>query len=211
MLLAARGAPPIAGLLGVHNVGPTLIAHGSEAHHLHLKPILQGEEIWCQGFSEPDAGSDLASLRTYAETSISGYVLNGRKVWATNGMDATHCMVLARTDREAPAHRGNSVLLVALNTPGVERRPIRQMDGAAEFAELTFDDVILAGDALVGTLNEGWRITMSTLSHERAGVISQAGGLESDARRLVDSYGHTASPICALRSSSASLKPESCD
>ena len=176
--LARRDAPPLAGLLGVNNVGPTLIAAGTPAQQRHLAAILDASEIWCQGFSEPDAGSDLASLRTSARPAGDGFVLAGRKVWTTNGMDATHCMLLARTGPAGSRHRGISAFVFPLDLPGIERRPIRQMDGGAEFAEMTFDDATVPGSALLGPLNEGWRVAMTTLAHERAGVISQAAGLQ---------------------------------
>jgi alkylation response protein AidB-like acyl-CoA dehydrogenase len=181
--LARRDAPLLAGLLGINNVGPTLIAAGSPEQRQHLPSILDAREIWCQGFSEPDAGSDLASLRTTARVVEDGFVVNGRKVWTTNGMEATHCMLLARTGTPESRHRGISALVFPMDVPGLERRPIQQMDGGAEFAEMSFDDVRLPASALLGPLNEGWRVAMTTLAHERVGVISQAAGLE---RRVFD-------------------------
>jgi alkylation response protein AidB-like acyl-CoA dehydrogenase len=195
MELARRGAPTIAGVMGVYNVGPTLIAHGTAAQRDHLRRILTGEEVWCQGFSEPDAGSDLAGLRSTAKVVDGGFVLTGHKVWTTNGMDATHCMVLARTDPAAAKHHGISALLVPLDRPGIERRPIEQMDGGAEFAELFFDEVAVPADALLGALHQGWQLTMTTLSFERAGVISQVGGLERDVGAAIARFGPTADPI----------------
>ncbi|MCU1456120.1 MAG: hypothetical protein JWL73_212 [Actinomycetia bacterium] len=189
--LALAGAPTPAGTLGLNNVGPTLIAFGSPSQQEHLPRILDTREVWCQGFSEPDAGSDLASLRTVAKVVDEGFEINGRKVWTTNGLHATHCMLLARTAPDAPAHRGISVLLMPLELRGIERRPIRQMDGGAEFAEITFDDVFVSRDALLGPLNEGWRVTMTTLSFERAGVISEAALLERDVTEELRERGST--------------------
>jgi alkylation response protein AidB-like acyl-CoA dehydrogenase len=178
--------PPLAGPLGVANVGPTLIAWGTPEQQRHLSPILDASEIWCQGFSEPDAGSDLAGLRTVALVDDDGgFEITGRKIWTTNGLEATHCLLLARTDRAAPKHRGISALLVPMDLPGIERRPIRQMDGGQEFAEMTFDAVRVGPGALLGPLHDGWRVTMTTLAHERAGVISQAVLLERDVLREV--------------------------
>jgi alkylation response protein AidB-like acyl-CoA dehydrogenase len=178
--LALAGAPTPAGTLGLNNVGPTLIRFGTPEQQRHLPAIRDTSEIWCQGFSEPDAGSDLASLRAQAAAVDDGFEITGRKVWTTNGLHATHCMLLARTDLNAPAHRGISAFLLPLDSDGIERRPIRQMDGEAEFAEITFDQVRVGPSALLGPLHEGWRVTMTTLSFERAGVISEAALIERD-------------------------------
>jgi alkylation response protein AidB-like acyl-CoA dehydrogenase len=178
--LALSAAPPLAGPLGVANVGPTVMVFGTPEQQSHLPAILDASEIWCQGFSEPDNGSDLGGLRTSARVTDRGFVVNGRKVWTTNGVEATHCMLLARTDPDVPKHRGISALLLRLDLPGIERRSIHQMDGGREFAEMTFDDVEVPASGLLGPLHDGWRVTMTTLANERAGVISQAAGLERD-------------------------------
>jgi alkylation response protein AidB-like acyl-CoA dehydrogenase len=183
--LAAVDAPMPAGVLGLNNVGPALILFGSEEQRGSLSRILTGEEIWSQGFSEPGAGSDLAALSTRAEPDGDGFLVNGQKVWTTSGMQATHCMLLVRTDPEAPKHKGISVLLVPLDTPGIERRPLRQLTGEAEFAEIFFTDVRVPRTALLGPLHDGWRVTMKTLGYERSGVISLAGSLQRDVERLV--------------------------
>jgi alkylation response protein AidB-like acyl-CoA dehydrogenase len=193
--MALRGAPTPAGVLGLNNVGPSLIAFGSPDQQRHLAAILDGGEIWCQGFSEPDAGSDLASLRTTAIVDGDGFVIAGRKIWTTNGLDATHCMLLVRTDPVAPKHRSISALLLSLDRPGIERRPIRQMDGSQEFAEMTFDDVRVPPSALLGPLHDGWRVTMTTLAHERAGVISQAALLERDVLAEIGQWMGTADAV----------------
>jgi 3-oxochol-4-en-24-oyl-CoA dehydrogenase len=192
-----RGAPPLAALLGVNNVGPTLIAYGTAEQQRHLAAILSGEELWCQGFSEPDAGSDLASMRTRARVDGDGFVLSGSKVWTTNGMEATHSLVLARTDPAERPHRGISALLVPLDAAGVTRRPIVQIDGGRDFAELVFDDVRLSPDALLGELHRGWQLTMTTLAFERAAVISQIGDLERDIAQAIDR--HRGSTDASLR------------
>lgn len=175
---AARGCPPVAGILGLNNVAPALIGVGTTAQREHLPKILDASEIWCQGFSEPDAGSDLAALRTAARPTDGGFEITGRKIWTSNGMDATHCMVLVRTDPTKAKHHGISVLLTPMDVPGLERRPIQQMDGRADFAELTFDQVFVPVTGLLGPLNEGWQIITTTLAQERAAVISQAATLE---------------------------------
>jgi alkylation response protein AidB-like acyl-CoA dehydrogenase len=185
LVLGVRRAPSIAGILGVNNVGPTLAAWGTEEQRAHLAPILSGDEIWCQGFSEPEAGSDLAGLRMQAVRDGDVFVVNGQKVWTSQGMEATHCQLLVRTDPEAPKHKGISALVVPLDLPGIERRPLRQINGEAEFAEVFFEDVRVPVTALLGPENDGWRVTMTTLSHERAGVVTMSAMLESDARTLL--------------------------
>jgi alkylation response protein AidB-like acyl-CoA dehydrogenase len=178
--LAAVGAPMVAGILGINNVGPTLAAWGTDEQKHSLPRILDGTEVWCQGFSEPDAGSDLAALKTSARQMGDEFVVNGQKVWTSNGMQATHCMLVARTDPSAAKHAGISVLLVPMDTPGIERRPLRQITGESEFAEVFFTDVRVPATALLGPLHDGWRVTMTTLGFERAGVIAMAAKLEHD-------------------------------
>ena len=175
-------------MFGTKNVGPTIAAAGTPEQKVHLQRILSAEEVWCQGFSEPDAGSDLAGLRCRAVLEDDHFVVNGTKVWTSIGMWATHCMVLVRTDPDAPAHRGISALLVPLDTPGITRRPIIQATGDSDFAEVVYEDVIVPKDALLGPLNGGWGVTMSTLGYERAGVIEIAGNLISE----VESFLRTA-------------------
>jgi alkylation response protein AidB-like acyl-CoA dehydrogenase len=177
---AARGCPPVAGILGLNNVAPALIGFGTPAQREHLPTILDAGEIWCQGFSEPDAGSDLAALRTAARPTCGGFEITGRKIWTSNGMDATHCMVLVRTDSTKGKHHGISILLTPMDVPGLERRPIQQMDGRADFAELTFDQVFVPETGLLGPLDDGWQIITKTLAQERAAVISQAASLARD-------------------------------
>ena len=183
--LGVRKAPTIAGILGVSNVGPTLAAWGTEEQKAHLPKILSGDEIWCQGFSEPEAGSDLAGLRMQALRDGDHYVVNGQKIWTSQGMEATHCQLLVRTDPEAPKHKGISALVVPLDLPGIERRPLRQINGEADFAEVFFTDVRIPVSALLGPENDGWRVTMTTLSHERTGVVTMSAMLESEARNLL--------------------------
>jgi alkylation response protein AidB-like acyl-CoA dehydrogenase len=183
--LAAVDAPMPAGVLGLNNVGPALILFGDEAQRASLPRILTGEEIWCQGFSEPGAGSDLAGLSTRAVITEDGFLVNGQKVWTSQGMQGTHVMLLVRTDPAAPKHKGISVLLVPMDAPGVERRPLRQITGESEFAEVFFTDVRVPRSALLGPLHDGWRVTMATLGYERSGVISMAAALQREVEVLV--------------------------
>ena len=135
-----------------------------------MRPMLRGDEIWCQGMSEPDAGSDLASLRTLARTEDESFVVSGQKTWNSMGRHAQWCQLYVRTDPDAPKHKGISCLLVDMASPGITVRPLRTMSGDFIFSELFFDDVIVPRSNLLGRLNEGWRVAMTTLSHERAGV-----------------------------------------
>src|SRR5829696_9825851 len=183
--LARVDAPMAAGVLGLQNVGPALILFGTDEQKASLPRILTGEEIWCQGFSEPGAGSDLAALNTRAEIDGDDFVVNGQKIWTSAGMHGTHIMLLVRTDPAAPKHRGISVLLVPLDSPGIDRRPLRQITGESEFAEIFFTDVRVPRSALLGPLHDGWAVTMATLGYERTGVISLAAKLQRDVEVLV--------------------------
>jgi alkylation response protein AidB-like acyl-CoA dehydrogenase len=178
LVLARNSVPHLGGILGLNNVGPALMTFGTDEQKASLPKILSTEELWCQGFSEPDAGSDLASLRTRAVLEGDEFVVNGQKIWTSEGMDATHCLLLVRTDPTAAKHAGISALTVDMTTPGIERREIRQIDGQAGFAEVFFTDVRVPATALLGPLNQGWMVTVTTLAHERAGVISMAAELE---------------------------------
>ena len=188
LVLGQRKAPTIAGILGVNNVGPTLAAWGTEEQRAHLPKILGGEEIWCQGFSEPEAGSDLAGLRMQAIRDGDVFVINGQKIWTSQGMEASHCQLLVRTDPDAPKHKGISALVVPLDLPGIERRPLRQINGEADFAEVFFSDVRVPVTSLLGPENDGWRVTMTTLSHERSGVVTMSAMLETEARALLSDH-----------------------
>jgi alkylation response protein AidB-like acyl-CoA dehydrogenase len=184
-VVAASGMPPLPGMLGLKNVGPTLAVWGNEEQKKSLGRILSTDEVWCQGFSEPGAGSDLAGLRTRAVRDGEDFIVNGQKIWTSNGMHATHMELLVRTDPEAPKHRGISVLLVDLSTPGIEVRPIRQINGQAEFAEVFFTDVRVPAANLLGPENEGWTVTMTTLGNERSGVAIFATRFEREVRDLI--------------------------
>jgi 3-oxochol-4-en-24-oyl-CoA dehydrogenase len=179
-VLAQYRAPDLAGVLGVNNVSPTLMRYGTPEQRSHLRAIQAGTEVWCQGFSEPGSGSDLASLRTRAvlDEATGEFVINGEKIWTSEGMQADYCMLLVRTDPDARPHKGISALLVPMDSPGITRRPITQITGEGGFAQVFFDDVRVPRSALLGPLHEGWTVTMTTLSFERVGIIMMASRLE---------------------------------
>ena len=167
----ASQAPGPINVIGVSNIAPAIMAWGSpEQKARFLRPMLRGDEVWSQGMSEPDAGSDLASLRTSAVVDGDHFVVNGQKIWNSLGHFADWSQLYVRTDPDAPKHKGISCLLVDLRTPGVEVRPITTITGEQTFAELFFTDARIPASALLGPCNEGWRVAVTTLSHERAGV-----------------------------------------
>jgi alkylation response protein AidB-like acyl-CoA dehydrogenase len=167
--LAAAQAPPHVGVIGLSMAGPTIIAHGTEEQKArHLRPILSAEEIWCQGFSEPDAGSDLAAVRTRAERRGDVYVVSGQKVWSSFAHIADFCILVAQNDPAAPRYRNLTYLLVDMHAPGVEVRPLRQITGEAEFNEIFFSDVEVPVENRLDDEGNGWQVAMTTLLHERA-------------------------------------------
>ena len=166
--MARAGAPELVGYVGLSVIGPTLVEHGTpEQKARHIDGILSADHIWCQGFSEPDAGSDLASLRTTARDEGDHFVIRGQKTWTTYATHARYCVVLARTDPDAPPHRGISYLIVDLQSEGVEVRPLILTNGEAEFGEVFLEDVMVPRENLLGPLHGGWRLAMHTLAHER--------------------------------------------
>jgi alkylation response protein AidB-like acyl-CoA dehydrogenase len=176
--LARARAPELVGRIGVNLAGPTLLAHGTEEQRARWLPgILDASQLWCQLFSEPDAGSDLTSLRTTARpadptpnddsASGSGWRLTGQKVWTSYAQFADYGICLARTDPDAPKRDGISFFVVAMDSPGVEVRPLVQLTGEAEFNEVFLDDVFVPANQLVGELHRGWQVATSTLTHER--------------------------------------------
>ncbi len=179
---AIAEVPPWINMVGVVLAGGSILAFGTPAQQeAHLRGILEADQVWCQLFSEPGAGSDLASLSCRAEADGDDWVVTGQKVWCSNGRVADRGILLARTDPEAPRHAGISFFLADMHAPGVEVRPLRQMTGGSEFDEVFLDEVRLPGDALLGPLHGGWGVAMATLTNER-GYIGSAG--ISLARRL---------------------------
>lgn len=177
--------------IGLNNIAPSIMAYGSSEHkEKYLKAMLSGEHIWCQGFSEPEAGSDLASLRTRATEDGDHFVINGQKVWNTLGHYADYCELLVRSDPGALKHKGISCLLVDMKTPGIDVRPLKTMTGATEFAEIFFDQVRVPKSALLGPLHQGWSVAMNTLSNERAGVANLHLGVRKKVRDLIDAAKH---------------------
>jgi alkylation response protein AidB-like acyl-CoA dehydrogenase len=185
---ARAKAPLRADFFGDTLVGPTILQWGTEEQKKQFLPdILQGRTRWCQGFSEPDSGSDLASLKTTAVLDGDEWVINGQKVWTTQAQYADYCFLLARTDQDAKKHAGISYLLVPMNQAGVEVRPITQPDGTAEFNEVWFTNARCPKDAVVGGLNNGWAVANTTLSHER-GMSATTGyrRFEEELRLMVE-------------------------
>src|SRR5215207_5517612 len=166
--LAAAGAPEFVNVVGLDVLGPSLLRFGDDVQRARFIPgILSAEDIWCQGFSEPEAGSDLASLRTRAVEHDDHFVLSGQKTWVSWGQFARWCGVLARTSDDGPKHRGISMLIIDMDSPGVDVRPMTQITGHAEFCELFLDDVVVPKEHLLGGRGDGWKIAMHTLGHER--------------------------------------------
>jgi alkylation response protein AidB-like acyl-CoA dehydrogenase len=167
--MARVRAPAPLNELGLSMGAPTILEHGTEAQKKRFIPkILSCEEIWCQGFSEPGSGSDLAALATRAVIDGDHFIINGQKVWTSLGHLADWCMLLVRTDPDAPKHRGISYILVDMHSPGVKVAPLRQMTGEAEFNQMFFDDVRVPRENLLGPLNGGWGVALTTLMNERA-------------------------------------------
>ena len=172
---AEAGAPQVGGM-GVQMVGPTLIVHGSDEQKAqHLPKILRGEAVWCQGFSEPGSGSDLASLQTRAVRDGDDFVINGQKIWTSNAQNANWMFMLARTDSEAPKHRGITYFLLDFSSPGITVQPLVQMSGAAGFNQVFFDNVRVPAKNVVGEVNRGWYVGTTTLDFERSGIGSAVG------------------------------------
>jgi alkylation response protein AidB-like acyl-CoA dehydrogenase len=181
-------APSPANTLGLVMGGPVVIAHGrDDQKERYLKPILSGEEIWCQGFSEPDAGSDLASLKTKAVKSNGEWVVTGQKVWTTYAHKAKWCMLVARTDPDAPKHKGLTYFLLDMEQDAVQVRPLRQITGEAEFNELFFEEARIPDENVVGGVGNGWTVAITTLMHERAGLgAASAAGVRLALEQLKD-------------------------
>jgi alkylation response protein AidB-like acyl-CoA dehydrogenase len=203
--MALAKAPPILNILGVGMAGPTIIAYGTEEQKKrYLSRILSGEEIWCQGYSEPNAGSDLAALQTRAVKDGEYYVVNGQKVWTSLAHIADWMMLLARTDPDAPKHKGITYFLLDMHLPGITVKPLRQITGDPEFNEVFFDNVRVHESQILGGLNNGWQVGLTTLMYERLALgfglqvrlrIALDGLIELARRMTRDGYVPTRDPI----------------
>ena len=188
-----RRAPQTINGIGLMIVGPALIAVGSEEQKKrYLAPILSAEEIWCQGFSEPNAGSDLAALQTRAVPDGDDYIVTGQKIWTSNSLISDYIFLLARTDTQAPRHKGISALIVDLKSPGVSVKPLRQITGESEFGEIFLDEVRVPKCNRVGNENEGWIVAMKTFTRERANIsIALSIRLQQQFEQLLEAVkGH---------------------
>jgi alkylation response protein AidB-like acyl-CoA dehydrogenase len=185
--LASRRIPRATHFPGYAIVAPSLMEFGNDAQKQLVAPALRGDTIWCIGMSEPNAGSDLAGLTTRAFLDGDNFIVNGQKVWTSYAMIASKCFLYVRTDPEAPKHKGISVLLVDVDSPGIDVRPLRHINGKADFAEVFFTDVEVPKENLVGELNRGWAITQGSLAHERAGLwVEGVARLEHTVQSLVE-------------------------
>ncbi|MCK9503741.1 MAG: acyl-CoA dehydrogenase [Porticoccaceae bacterium] len=192
--MARAKAPEGLNIIGRNLVATTLLHHGTEEQRLRYLPkILSGDEVWCQGFSEPNAGSDLASVRCKAELKGDHFVVNGQKIWTSYGQYAQWCIVLVRTNSEVAKHKGISFLLVDMRSPGVTLRPLKQISGESEFNETFFDNVEVPLENLVGELNGGWKIAMTTLAYERG--PEDALGRQIRFKQELDRLIHTLSQL----------------
>ena len=193
--VARADAPDHVGVIGLGMAGPTIIAHGTdEQKRDNLSGILSGDTIFCQGFSEPGSGSDLASVRTRAELDGDEYVINGQKVWSSYAHVADRCILLTRSEAGSARHRGLTYFLLDMHAPGVEVRPLRQITGDPEFNEIFLTDVRVPASAVVGEVGGGWQVAMTTLLHERGTLgFSLTARLEVMFRRLVKTAAKTGS------------------
>ena len=186
--MARFNAPPGLNGLGISIMAPTIIHHGTEFQKReHVKKILTAEQLWCQLYSEPNSGSDLASLQCRADVRGDEFVINGQKIWTSGAYMADWGMMLARTDRNAPKHAGISCIMIDMHQPGVEVRPLKQISGSSEFCEVFFTDVHVPADNLIGELNAGWRIAQTTLGYERGGnTLARVSAMQRSFRRMVE-------------------------
>jgi alkylation response protein AidB-like acyl-CoA dehydrogenase len=186
--MARADAPPPVNILGLAMGGPVVIAHGTEEQkRRYLEPILSAEEIWCQGFSEPESGSDLASLKTKAVKDGDEWVVTGQKVWTTFAQYAKWCMLVARTDPDAPKHQGLTYFLLDMEQEGVQVRPLVQITGEGEFNEIFMEEARVPEENVIGGVGEGWTVAITTLMNERAGIaFSSIVGLQKSLRRLAE-------------------------
>lgn len=188
--------------IALNHTGATVLNHGTEDQRAHLPRILDGTAIWCQGFSEPNAGSDLANLQTRAIRDGDNYVVTGQKVWSSWAHHADWCLLLVRTDQEVAKHKGISYLLVDLSSPGVTVRPLVQLTGNPEFCEIYFDDVLVPAANLVGREGDGWRISQTTLQTERGAFLLDRG------RALERRFANIVANLPDVAESGAPLTPD---
>jgi alkylation response protein AidB-like acyl-CoA dehydrogenase len=211
--LGRSGAPLPANVLGLLLAGPTIMTWGTpEQKDRYLAPIVTAEEIWCQGFSEPEAGSDLAALKTRAVKDGDEWVVTGQKVWTSGAQHSKWCMLVARTDPEAPKHKGLTYFLMDMEQDAVQVRPLRQITGEAEFNELFIEDARIPDENVLGGVGNGWKVALTTLMNERAGL---AFFLQVRLRQLLDRLFAEASdrgllddPVVADRLGELHLKAE---
>jgi alkylation response protein AidB-like acyl-CoA dehydrogenase len=174
---ARYATPPNIFTIGQGMLGPTIMAHGTDAQKArHLNKMLRGEEVWCQMFSEPGAGSDLAALRTRAEPDGDDFIINGQKIWTTGAQYSKWGMIVTRTSQGAVKHKGITYFIVDMKSPGIEVRPIKQINGGSSFNEVYFNDVRVPRENLIGRVNEGWRGAITTLMNERSAIGGGGGG-----------------------------------
>jgi alkylation response protein AidB-like acyl-CoA dehydrogenase len=184
--MANRSVPRSVHFPGYAIVAPTLLEFGTDAQRELVPAAIRGDTVWCIGMSEPNAGSDLAGLQTRAVLDGDRFVINGQKVWTSYASEAALCCCYVRTDPDAPKHKGISLLIVDMKTPGIDIRPLRHLNGSADFAEVFFTDVEVPRENLVGSINDGWRLTQGSLAHERAGLwVESVARLEQSIAGLV--------------------------
>jgi len=182
----ARAPMPL-NVIGMNNIAPAIMQYGTEDQKKTLLPrMMRADDIWCQGMSEPEAGSDLASLRARAVADGDHFVVTGQKIWTSLGHRARWCQLYVRTDPDAPKHKGISCLIVDMMLPGIEVRPLVTLNGETDFAEVFFRDVRVPADALLGPLNASWQVATTTLSHERAGAARLYAEMQVRLEELVD-------------------------
>ena len=211
--MARMGIPRSVHFGGYAIVGPSLLEFGDDRQRAMAPAAIRGDTVWCVGMSEPNAGSDLASLSTRAIEDGDSFVVNGQKVWTSYAMVASECFCYVRTDVDVPPHKGISVLIIDLDSPGLDVRPLRSISGRAEFAEVFFTDVVVPRANLVGELNSGWRITMGSLAHERGalwveGVMGAQRGVD-DLVVLARELGRDGEPVVRRRIAELSARVRS--
>jgi alkylation response protein AidB-like acyl-CoA dehydrogenase len=211
--ITRQQAPAAANVLGLVMGGPVVIHHGTpEQKERYLAPILSAEEIWCQGFSEPESGSDLASLKTRAVKSNGEWIVTGQKVWTTYAHEAKWCMLVARTDQDVPQHKGLTYFLMDMEQEGVQVRPLRQITGESEFNELFIEEARIPDENVVGGVGNGWMVAITTLMHERAGLaFASAIAVRRALNELIAlcrERGATADPVVRQRLAQLHIETE---